>query len=339
MKKKLWTNILRVVISVGGLAYVFLTNDWRQILAELGQADWRYLLGAFLLYVLSLVVRAFRWFVLVRKLAPNVPFGRLLRLYFIGQFFSTFLPSIYGGDVIRAVELTQDTDTSAAIGTVLLDRLTGLMMLALMGLVVLPFQAATMEPWLAWMMLAVMLAVLVGGTLLIEGRFLRWLTGRLPSRLSLAGQGTLARIYAAITGCGWPAITAAFGVSVAFNLMNVVINWMCGLAVETGISLAHFFVISTLFSIAGMIPSIGGWGVRETLSTIVFESVSDEKAAAWGVALNLIALAAGLVGGVVYAAEGVLGLRKSQPAEPEASEEALALSESQPADLGTSEGE
>ena len=79
------------------------------------------------------------------------------------------------------------------------------------------------------------------------------------------------------------------------------------------------FVISTLFSIAGMVPSIGGWGVRETLSTFVFESVSDEKAAAWGVALNLIALAAGLVGGVVYAAEGVLGLRKSQPAQPESS--------------------
>jgi uncharacterized protein (TIRG00374 family) len=320
MKKKLWTNILRVAISVGGLAYVFLTNDWRQILAELGQADWRYLLGALLIYVLSLVVRAFRWFVLVRKLAPNVAFGRLLRLYFVGQFFSTFLPSIYGGDVIRAVELTQDTDTSAAIGTVLLDRLTGLMMLALMGLVVLPFQATRMEPWLAWTMLAVMMAVLVGGTLLIEGRLLRWLTGRLPSRLSLAGQGTLARIYAAITGCGWRAVVAAFGVSVVFNLMNVGINWMCGLAVEMGISLAHFFVISSLFSIAGMIPSIGGWGVRETLSTIIFESVSNEKAAAWGVALNLIALAAGLVGGVVYAAEGVLGLRETRPTEPDMAE-------------------
>ena len=319
MKKKLWTNILRVAISVGGLAYVFLTNDWRQILAELGQADWRYLLGALAIYVLSLVVRAFRWFVLVRKLAPDVSLGRLLRLYFVGQFFSTFLPSIYGGDVIRAVELTQDTDTSAAIGTVLLDRLTGLMMLALMGLVALPFQVAAMEPWLAWTMLAVMLAVLAGGTMLIEGRLLRWVTGWLPARLSLAGQGTVAKVYAAITGCGWRAVAAAFGVSLVFNLMNVGINWLCGLAVDTGISLVTFFVISTLFSIAGMVPSIGGWGVRETLSTFVFESVSDEKAAAWGVALNLIALAAGLVGGVVYAAEGVLGLRKSQPAQPESS--------------------
>ena len=43
MKKKLWINILRVVISLGGLTYVFLTNDWRQILAELGLHDIRLL--------------------------------------------------------------------------------------------------------------------------------------------------------------------------------------------------------------------------------------------------------------------------------------------------------
>ncbi len=322
MKRKIWTNVLRVVISVGGLAYVFLTNDWRDILAELGQADWRFLLAAFLLYVISLIVRAFRWFVLVRRLAPDVPFGRLLRLYFVGQFFSTFLPSIYGGDVIRALELTQDADTSAAIGTVLLDRLTGLMMLALMGLIVLPFQAAQMEPWLVWLMLAVMLAVLTGGTLLIEGRLLRWLTGWLPSRLSLAGQGTLGKVYAAITGCGWRAVLSAFGVSIIFNVINVAINWLCGEAVETGISLAHFFVISSLFSIAGMIPSIGGWGVRETLGTLIFASVSDEKAAAWGVALNLVTLTAGLVGGVVYATEGILGLRGPRQADLHTDEEA-----------------
>ena len=318
--KKRWMNVLRVAISVGGLAYVFLTNDWREILAELGQADWRFLLAAFLLYVLSLVVRAFRWFVLVRGLDPHVPFGRLLRLYFVGQFFSTFLPSIYGGDVIRALELTQDTDSSAAIGTVLLDRLTGLMMLALMGLIVLPFQAAMMEPWLVWTMLAMMLAVLIGGTLLIEGHVLLWLTGWLPSRLSLAGQGTMAKIYAAITGCGWGAVLGAFGVSIVFNVINVLINWLCGLAVDTGITLAHFFAISTLFSIAGMIPSIGGWGVRETVSTLVFASVSDEKAAAWGVALNLVTLAAGLVGGVVYAFEGMLGLRQPRQADPHTEE-------------------
>jgi uncharacterized protein (TIRG00374 family) len=311
--KKIWVNVLRVAISVGGLAYVFLTNDWREVLGEVGRADLRYLLAALLLFVITLVIRAYRWLVLVRGLDPEVPFGRLLRLYFVGQFFGIFLPSTYGGDVVRALELTQDTDTSAAIGTVLLDRLTGLMTLVLMGLVVLPFQAARMEPWLVWGILILTVGILTGGTLLIEGRFLRWLTGRLPPRVSLAGQGTLAKVYAAVTGCGWRAVLAACGVSLVFNVINVAINWLCGQAMATGISLGLFFVTTTLFSVAGLVPSIGGWGVRESLSSLIFEWIGDEKAVALGVALNLVTLAAGLVGGVVYAVEGLLGLRSRRP--------------------------
>ena len=30
--KKVLINVLRVAISVGGLAYVFLTNDWQEVL-------------------------------------------------------------------------------------------------------------------------------------------------------------------------------------------------------------------------------------------------------------------------------------------------------------------
>lgn len=292
-------NALRLVVSLGLLAFVLWRNDPNAILAELRRSDLRYLLAAFALFLLGLVIRAYRWLVLVRGLESEVRFGRLLNLYFVGQFFSTFLPTTYGGDVVRALELTQDGDSSAAVGTVLVDRLTGLMMLALMGVVVLPFHVGHMERWLVWLLLGLMLAILVSGTLLIEGRFLRWLTSRLPPRLSLTGRGQLAKVYAAVTGCGQGAVLSAFGVSIVFNLVNVLINWLCGKAMEIGIGFGFFFVVSPLFSISGLVPSIGGWGVRETVSTAVFGSVDSEKAAAWGIALGLVMLAAGLVGGLV----------------------------------------
>jgi hypothetical protein len=312
-------NVLRVVVSVGLLAFVLWTNDPTTILAELRQGDLRFLVAALVLFLVGLVIRAYRWLVLVRGLDPTVSFGRLLNLYFVGQFFSTFLPTTYGGDVIRALELTQNTDSSAAIGTVLLDRLTGLMMLALIGLVVLPFQISRMERWLVWVLLGVILAILTGGALVIEGRVLRWLTSRLPPQLSLTGQSPLAKVYAAVTGCGWKAVLSALGVSIIFNIVNVLINWLCGQAMGTGISLRFFFVITTLFSISGLIPSIGGWGVRETLSTAVFGSVGSAKAAAWGIALGLVMLAAGLVGGIVYlvgAAYVMLSERRSEGDKP-----------------------
>jgi len=309
--KKGWMNVLRVAVSAGALAFLFWKIGLGETLAVLRQADLRYLLAAFLLFVLSLVIRAYRWLVLLRSLAPNVPFGRLLRLYFVGAFFNAFLPTSFGGDVVRALELARDTDGSAAVGTVLLDRMTGLLVLFVMGLAVLPFHATRMEPWLVWLLLAVAGGGLIVGALVPEGRFLRRITGRLPVGLSLAGRGPLAKVYAAVTGCGRRAVLSAFGVSVVFNIINVLINWLCGQAVGAGISLGYFFVVTPLLSVSLLIPSIGGWGVRETVSTAVFAptGAGANVAAALGVSLGGVTLAAGLVGGVLYGVEGLRGLR------------------------------
>ncbi len=309
--QKGWMNVLRVLISAGALSFLFWKIGLGETLAVLRRANLRYLVAAFLLFVLSLGIRAYRWLVLLRSLDPGVPFARLLRLYFIGQFFSSFLPSQFGGDVVRALELTQDTDPSAAVGTVLLDRMTGLLVLFAMGLAVLPFYAARMEPWLVWLLLIVAGGGLVAGALVLEGCLLRRLTERLPSGLSLAGQGQLAKIYAAVTGCGWRAVLSAFGVSVVFNVVNVVINWLCGQAVGAGINLGYFFAVTLLLSVSGLIPSIGGWGVREMVSTAVFAptGAGANVAAALGASLGGVTLAAGLVGGMLYGVEGLRGLR------------------------------
>jgi uncharacterized membrane protein YbhN (UPF0104 family) len=309
--KQRWLSIVRVLVSVGALLLLFWKIGLGETLTALRQADLRYLAAAFALFLLGMVIRTGRWFVLLRSLDPTVPFGRLLRLYFVGQFFSLLLPSQFGGDVVRALELTQDTDSSAAIGTVLLDRMTGLMMLAVMGLAAMPFQAARMARWLVWLLIGVTGGILVAGALVLEGRSLRWLTARLPLGLSLAGQGPLARIYAAVTGCGWWAVLSGFGVSLAFNLVNVAIYWLCGQAIGIGVGLGYFFAVTPLLSISGLIPSIGGWGVREAVSTALFAptGAGTNAAAAVGVAAGGVALAAGLTGGVLYGIEGLRGLR------------------------------
>ena len=309
--KKSWMNVLRILISVGALAFLFWKIGLGETLDVLRRADLRYLVAAFLLFVLSLIIRAYRWLVLLRSLDPSIPFGRLVRLYFVGQFFSSFLPSQFGGDVIRALELTQDTDSSAAIGTVLLDRMSGLMVLFVIGLAVLPFHASQMQPWLVWLLIGVSGGGLAAGALVLEGRFLRRLTGHLPSALSLAGQGSLAKIYAAVTNCGWRAVLGAFGVSAVFNVANVVINWLCGQAVGAGIGLGYFCAVTPLLSISGLVPSIGGWGVRETVSTAIFApaGIDPNVSAALGASLGGVTLAAGLVGGVLYGLGGLRDLR------------------------------
>lgn len=301
MKKRL-INILRILISLSALGILFWQIGLGSTLDVLRSADFRYLLAAFVLFVVGLVIRAYRWYVLIHVLDPAVSFARLLRLYFVGQFFNSFLPTSFGGDVVRAFELTQDTDSSAAIGTVLLDRMSGIMVLFLMGLSVLPFLASDLETWLVRALILIAGGGLLVSTLILEGSILRRLSSRLPDKLSLAGEGTLAKIYAALTGCGWRAVAKAFGVSAVFNVCNVVINWLCGQAVGIDVGLGYFFAVTPLISVSLLVPSIGGWGVRESVSTAVFSSagVNANVAAALGVTMGGIALAAGLIGGCLY---------------------------------------
>lgn len=299
-------HALRFAISVGALVFLFwwvVSPD--ETFGILRHADFRYLLAAFLLFLCSLVIRAYRWFLLLQGLHRQVSFGRLVHLYFVGQFFSSFLPTQFGGDVMRALELTADTESPAAVGTVLLDRMTGLLTLFLMGLVALPFVAAQMEPWLVWLLVGVAGTGLVVGALVLEGRLLRRATIWLPASLSISGQGALAQIYAAVTGCGWRALMGAAAVSVGFNLINVVINWLCGRAVGAGVHLGYFFIATPLLSVSGLVPSIGGWGVRETVSTAVFAPIGADAdvAAALGISLGGVTLAAGLLCGLFYGFE------------------------------------
>ena len=310
MSKRL-LNVLRIAISVGALAFLFgAVVSPGDTLDVLRRSDLVYLFAAFLLFSVSLVIRAYRWIVLLRGLDLVIPFGRLVRLYFVGQFFSSFLPTQFGGDVMRALELTEDTEASAAIGTVLLDRMTGLLVLLAIGLGTLPFVAAQMERWLVLLLVGVACAGLLVGALILEGRALLRLTGWLPSWLSLGGKGALAKVYAAVTGCGRAAVSRALLISVGFNLINILINWLCGRAVGIGVGLGYFFATTPILSVSGLVPSIGGWGVREAVSTALFTpaGADQEVAVALGLALNGITLAAGLVGGLVYGVERLRGL-------------------------------
>jgi uncharacterized membrane protein YbhN (UPF0104 family) len=313
--KKRWLNALRVLISAGALGFLLWQIGLGETIAVLRLADLRLLLVAFVLFLISLVIRAGRWAVLLWALKLRVSFKRLVYLYFVGTFFNSFLPSGFGGDVARAIELTQDTPPPAAVGTVLVDRMTGLLVLLMLGLMALPFSIAHLPAWLVWLLVVVAGGGLVGGALILEGRWLRRVTAWLPDRLSLAGSGTLGRIYAAVSGCGWRAIGQALAISLIFNLINILINFLCGRAVGIDLSLGYFFVTAPLISISLMIPvSIGGIGVRDWVVVALFDpvGVSSNTAASMSLSLYAVSAAAGLVGGLMY---GIQGLREMRQRE------------------------
>lgn len=299
--KKHFSTLLKIAVTIIGLILVFRQIDGEALKQTLFQANLTWVIVAFLFVSFSLVWRAYRWLLLLRGLGSTVDFKRLIKLYFVGSFFNAFLPSGFGGDMVRIVEVTREIDLNVATGTVVLDRLTGLTTQFLLALVLLPFRAATIPPLLVGLILVGATGSIVILALLAEHNLLcRW--GRwLPGPLSPVGDGLVAGVLRAMHACGWRAIAGAMAVSFLFNLMLV--SWwaVMGHALQLSVPFTHYLFAVPILSISLLIPSIGGLGVRELVAPVLFAgAISEVEAVSLSLLVFAVVRVAGLLGAPIY---------------------------------------
>ena len=305
--RKYVSTWLKIGVTLLGLALAAAQINLAELQAALRQVQWPGLLLMFLLINASLALRAGRWWILLRGLSrrglgSQVSFSRLVALYVAGNFFNVFLPSGFGGDVVRVVEAARDVPAAAAAGTVLVDRLTGLMMLFVFALLTLPFRPADFPPGQTLLVAGVSLAGLMGGFLLLDGRLLRRFGRRLPPPLAPTGDGAVGQLLAAVQGCGWRAIGGALGISALFNAMLV--GWwvVAGISLGYDISIRYYLLAVPLLSVALLAPSIGGLGVREAIAPLLFAAagLSHSQAVALSLLEFTVVRLSGLAGAPVY---------------------------------------
>src|SRR5678815_1638094 len=123
--RSLLFNLARILISAGLLAWVLTSAGLPQLAEAARKADLRLYALAVALAFVGMIIRSFRWQSLLKAVGAQVPFPRVVYLYFIGAFFNTFLPTGFGGDVIRVLEVGEGATSEQAAGTALVDRLTG----------------------------------------------------------------------------------------------------------------------------------------------------------------------------------------------------------------------
>lgn len=300
------TTLLKLAVTAVGLTLALRAVDLRALLVQLRSADAGWLALALALMVASLVVRAGRWGVLLAGLGARVPLRRLVALYFIGNFFNSFLPSGFGGDAVRVVEAAHDVPASVAAGTVVVDRLTGLLMLFAMALAGLPLRPSTFPPDLLRAVVALCAGGLAAGGVLLFGRFLQtpltWLAARRPGGIVAKGVGALGNVLAAVQGCGRPALARALAVSLLFNLMLV--GWWAavGAALRLDVSFGYYLLVVPVLSVALLVPSIGGLGVNEWLAPLLFAGagVAPEAAVALSLLQFVLLRLSSLLGAPVY---------------------------------------
>ncbi len=135
-KKRLIWLIVKIAVSFSLLIYILTSKvSLRDIGRSLAGLNLAWVALAFSLHIIGLLISAYRWQILARAQGDEVPLLYLAKSYLVGTFFNNFLPTRFGGDVVRiwdGSKYSQSLLKSSAI--VVVERTTGLVVLFLFAL-------------------------------------------------------------------------------------------------------------------------------------------------------------------------------------------------------------
>jgi uncharacterized protein (TIRG00374 family) len=286
--------------------------DIGQALQLLREMAWLPFLAALFLFLSGSFVRAYRWGVLVWALGVQVSWWRLVGLYYVGTFFNQFLPTGVGGDAVKMYELSRDDQkAAAAISSVLVDRFLGLFVLFAMALVALVGGQQIVTPQLRALIAVVFVLCLIAVALILQRSWIEALGERLGVSQLLGRIRILRELYGSLHLYGTAALLRATAASVIWNLILIMGYYLLGRAVGIDLSVWYYFLFIPIISALLLVPSVGGLGVREGGTAILFSQVVDEhRAGALALAYLITLWINALLGGALYILQGMREARE-----------------------------
>jgi uncharacterized membrane protein YbhN (UPF0104 family) len=128
--KKLVT-VFKIIISLVLIYFVFIKIDFNDVLNTLKKTKPLYLFLAVLFFVFSKVIASYRVNLYFHQLKIYLTQLSNLKLYLLGMFYNLFLPGGIGGDAYKGYIIKKEfeVDTKKVIAVLVLDRLSGLLLL------------------------------------------------------------------------------------------------------------------------------------------------------------------------------------------------------------------
>jgi glycosyltransferase 2 family protein len=307
-------NLAKVLITLILLTVVALTVDLRQVWSAIEKASWLYLLIALVLYQVGIVVRSYRWQELLRAQRVSIPLVKLLALYYVGTFFNNFLPTGFGGDVVKMFELSHyGASSEVAVSTVLADRVTGLLVLFIMAMFMLPFSLKLVPASIIIILVSIITSFVLIMVLFLNRKLHDYLMRHFGLIRRLFSRPKLAAFYLSFTRYNLRSLWKSLLASLLFNILLIVVHILLGKSVDININAVYFFIFIPIISSLLILPiSISGLGVREGGYVLLFAQAGVDKSQALAMSLlfYILNLATGAVGGLLYLIQSVRRVRK-----------------------------
>jgi glycosyltransferase 2 family protein len=289
-----WTLKFRIFVTVALAVWLVLRTDGQQL--REATRHWRaeFWLAAVGLYVVLQMISGLRWQILTKPLGFKKSVFECVRFYFIAMFFNLFLPTSVGGDVVRAWYLDRGSGRKAsAFVTVLVDRLSGLMVLLALAGVGVILSPIHLENWIS---------TGVGGGVGSIGAGL----ALAPWWLGLACRFDRVRRLTepALNYLHRPLLIAgSMALSLIIQSGNVALVWLLGLAIRAPIPASYYWIMVPMVTLLTLLPiSLNGMGVREGGTILFLAPLGISHATALSLALLWFSVftVVSLLGGLLY---------------------------------------
>ncbi len=241
-----------------------------------------------------------KWRMLVNAAHGGLSMRSAVRCYYLGLFGNTFLPSLVGGDAVRAgLALKLAPGKGGVVFGSLLDRMidvVGLALVAGVGALVIPGALDPQNRAIFWA-----LATMLGAGMVVGAGLLFFLPARrFPYRI----RRIMVKLRRSLDGLRRrPAtVLAALVMGVTLQTSLVALNWWLG--VRCGIDIAfHAWLFAwPMAKISALVPvTQGGIGVREAALAALLSpfGVPAVLAVAAGLVFQGVIISGGLLGGLL----------------------------------------
>lgn len=305
---RIFFTVLRLVIAIALLIYLSVSGaiNWAGLKGLM--VAWPITLLALLLFVVDLVVTAWRLCVLMKPCGLNLALSRSVRLCLIGTFFNACLPGSTSGDIVKIYYATAgNRGRRIEVATImLLDRAAGMFGLVLWPLLAAPFFPRLLDSFvlsaLLWAATIVLVAMILG--LLVASsprvkhiRVVSWALQNLPLGMQGARVLDTLREYRGHTG----SLLAALGISLLAHTLTVVVILLIAQATNpSGFAWEISFLVPLGF-LANTLPlTPGGLGVGEAAFNRLFAIAGLTGGAELLLGWRLLTILIGMSGLIMY---------------------------------------
>jgi uncharacterized protein (TIRG00374 family) len=258
-------------------------------------------------FLLANAVSVFKWRIILRAQQVETPFLYLTTLFYIGLFFNNFLPTSFGGDVVKAYKLSKTTGRAVeAASSVVMDRATSILAMLLMAMPPALIKLSLLGVKAA-MLVFIMLAVLLVITAIVASERTARRLGqlRLFSSDPLGLRRHLVSFYYSLHQLQKQRgiMAAVLLVSLIYQALSIIIVYFLALSLGIHLSLLYYFLFIPIVLAVGMIPiSLNGLGMREGAWVLLFGQVgvSPTNAFSMSILSLLVMTTVSLLGGIFY---------------------------------------